>query len=83
MPQTNEMCFSQLTYADDSRLIRSTANVGSGAVVSFVYPDVTVVYAFECYGGSLLSACWCPTSEHAFGRLMAFAAAVRWDAETD
>lgn len=53
---------------------------GAGLGISHTYP-VALVYSFECNAGTGIGCSWHPSSEAHFGRLMAYAAAVKWDAE--
>lgn len=70
-----------ITHADSCYLIEATPDTGAGKVHSYAYPEVTEVYSFECYGGNAIGQCWHPSTEANFGLIMAFAAAIKWDAE--
>ena len=56
-------------------------DVGSGTGISHCYPQYAYVYSYESYAGSGICHSWHPVEEAKFGRLMAFAAAIRWDVE--
>ena len=54
-------------------------DVGSGMGISHCYP-YAYIYSYESYSGSGICHSWHPVEEAKFGRMMAFAAAIRWDA---
>ena len=72
-----------LTRSTDCNLINPPSMIiGSGSCTSYVFSHYSIVYNYECYGGTPLCHSWCLTTEVQFGRLMAFAAAIRWDMES-
>lgn len=71
-----------MTNANDCYLIHfDGADIGSGKVHSYVFPKYSSVYSFQCYSGDAIGSSWCLSEEANFGVAMAYAAAIRWDAE--
>jgi hypothetical protein len=70
-----------ITFACDCEIIPLPleVSIGSGMCKSYAFPDYGLVYSYECYSGSSLCRSFCPVNEMGFGRLMAVAAAIRWD----
>ena len=73
-----------LTRSTECHLISPLSmDIGSGSCTSYAFPHYSIVYNYECHTGTPLCHSWCLTTEAQFGRLMAFAAAIRWDMEFD
>jgi hypothetical protein len=57
------------------------SDIGAGMGISQCYPEYANVYSFECYSGSGICHSWHPVAEAKFSRLIAYACAIRWDAQ--
>jgi hypothetical protein len=82
IPQSIDVYDEALVDLNSWQLLHPvTTDVGSGMGISHCYPEYAYVYSYESYAGSSICHSWCPVYEAKFGRVMAFAAAIRWDVE--
>lgn len=56
-------------------------DIGSAIAASSDYPEFTLISSFERYSGGNIYCGWCPKEETPMAQLLAYASAVRWDAE--
>ncbi len=79
--KTSEYEYSELVPFNGCQFLNESGlyDFGSAFAHSHIFPGYSNVYSFECNAGTGIADAWCPSNEAEFGRLMAFAAMVRWN----
>lgn len=81
MPQSQNIYEESLVDLNGWQLLSlPLESIGAGMGISHCC-ECVYIYSFECYAGSSIGGSWHPVNEAKFGRLMAFASAVRWEAD--